>query len=1677
DRSESREIKKELEREKIILNNFIELNPYAISLHDAEGHNIRRNKAYIDYFKIIPSDEYSIFDDPIFKKAGYYNEIQKVKTQEFVKIPELWYNLHDISPEYPEVDKCFRLTIFPIIKQKDSHEKYGALIEDVTEQKKAEQKLKESEESFRIILDKAVPAMAIGDLEGNIFMVNDLTSKMTGYSKEELLQMNASDIGLEIIPMNHKKKYWDKLTIGEHIETMGMHRRKDGSVLPVEITIVKLKLKDQPVIAAFVKDISKRRELEQELKGSEEMYRMISENANDIISIISNNSKFIYCNEAFKRILGYTPEELIGTSIFKIIHLEDQKTIFQKFKKLIKTGLIKDITRIRCKDGTYKWLETIGKAVFDENKQLTKLIAVSRDITEQKKMAEKIQESEIKYRTLFEQAADAVILIDPESGEFVEFNTKAHEHLGYTREEFKKLRIPDFEVLQSAEDVKAEFNKILKNGIDVFETKQRTKTGEIRDILVSAKPVEIRGKKYIQTIWKDITEQKKMAEKIRESEIKYRTLFDQAVDTVILIDPESGEFVEFNTQAHEHLGYTREEFKKLRIPDFEVLHSAEEVKASFNKILEDGIAMFETRHKTKTGEFRDILVSAKPVEIRGKKYIQAIWKDISDTKKAEQKLKDSEEKYRELFEKSPISLWKDDFSNIKKYIDNLKAQGVEDLREYLDENLEEFKLIISSIEILDVNKKTLELFKFNTKEDLINRFKDLFPNEAITSYKEGILAFSEGETKFEIELNTLTSVGERLKILSIGEIVSGYENDWSNVLISVTDITDLKKTEQLLKESEEKFRNIAEQSLMGIAIAQDNQIKYINKTYADMWGYNIEEMMNWQIKDVVNVIHPDDRVFILKQLAKKQQGKSDIINQYQYRGIKKSGEIIWVDNYSKTIKFKGKSADFITVINITDKKKAIQNLIDSEEKYRHLFEQSPNTIVLFDLNGTILEFNNKLQNMFGYNRDDFIGKNFSEINVIHPDSLPKAIELFKEIINKGGSATAEFLFYRKDRSLMWGLTHGKLIKLGDKYFIQSIIQDISEHKESEKNLIEYARKLEILNRIILTGNKTDDLLKLLKKGLRSTLELMYFDAGAIYIINESKNNAELICYRGLSLDFLETSKWGLLKDGPYNRVFNQGRPIFRQDYSKIEPNNTDKWNFQTFAIVPLIANKEIIGSLNIISKSNHIFSIQEKDLLLSIGRELGSVISRMKIEESLKEKKRFLSNIFTSIQDGICIIDENHNILQVNPKMEEWYSSMIPLLNKKCYEIFCNSLQPCEDCSCLNSIERKEPLIKIAPKKKRNIDEDGIIETYIFPFQDKQTGEISGIVEYMRDVSEKHEFKNRLRDSEEKSKSILESIKEGYFEVDLQGNITFINNGINNIFGYESDELIGTNFNNFVEENTNKKLRNLFYEIYKTEIPQRSFQFKAKKKNNENLFIETSIYLKFNSKGRKIGFYGLLRDITLNKQAEKLIKEEIRRLKELDKLKNEFVYRASHELKTPLNSISSASNLLLRLHSNKLDKRTQEILEIIKKGGDRLELLINSLLDVSKIEKGALELTLEKINIVDLIKQTVRDLFYLVEEREMNIEIKIDKDLYLIVDKIKIEQVLMNLIVNSIKYTPPRGNISISAKINTNYIDISIKDDGIGFNEEEKKKIFKKFGKIERYGKGSNIITEGSGLG
>ena len=221
----------------------------------------------------------------------------------------------------------------------------------------------------------------------------------------------------------------------------------------------------------------------------------------------------------------------------------------------------------------------------------------------------------------------------------------------------------------------------------------------------------------------------------------------------------------------------------------------------------------------------------------------------------------------------------------------------------------------------------------------------------------------------------------------------------------------------------------------------------------------------------------------------------------------------------------------------------------------------------------------------------------------------------------------------------------------------------------------------------------------------------------------------------------------------------------------------------------------------------------------------------------------------------------------------------------------------------------------------------------------------------------------------------------------------------------------------------------------------------------------------------------ILQDITPKKNAEFIIKQEVKKLQDLDQKKTDFVNRASHELKTPIASIYGACQLLYELYKDQLNEEALDLLNIALRSGARLKHLVYNLFDVSKIDAYNFKLTKHRIDLIKIFQDCIDDLSYLINTNKLKVSLECPKEIHIVADEFKIEEVISNLLMNSIKNTPSGGKISCNLKKKDNYIEVTIQDTGIGITEEEMKKIFTKFGKIERRDVDVEIDSEGSGLG
>ncbi|MFX1364744.1 MAG: PAS domain S-box protein, partial [Promethearchaeota archaeon] len=339
------------------------------------------------------------------------------------------------------------------------------------------------------------------------------------------------------------------------------------------------------------------------------------------------------------------------------------------------------------------------------------------------------------------------------------------------------------------------------------------------------------------------------------------------------------------------------------------------------------------------------------------------------------------------------------------------------------------------------------------------------------------------------------------------------------------------------------------------------------------------------------------------------------------------------------------------------------------------------------------------------------------------------------------------------------------------------------------------------------------------------------------------------------------------------------------------------------------------------------------------------------------------------------------------------------------------------------------------------------------------------------DITDKVKAEQNLKESEEKFRTIADQSLIG-IDILQDGKVMYVNNALSTIVGYPIEEISNWKPRDYHKLIHPEDLSQVFESIAKVQDGNTGSTIryicrivtKDKKVKWVEIFSKLIMF-----RGKRAVLSSTI-DITAKMKAEK-------KLKEINQMKSELLRRTSHELKTPLVSIKGFSDLLLHLHSDKLDTDAISLIDEINQGCVRLEHLIKDILKTSELDLGKMQLKREVEDLAFLINFSIRELRGLAEIRRQTIEMDIHDSLITKFEKERIHEVLGNLIMNAIKYTPTRGHIKIQTEIKNGFYIVSVKDDGIGFTDKEKSKLFTQFGKIEHFGQGLDVVSDGSGLG
>ncbi|MHA2247740.1 MAG: sensor histidine kinase [Candidatus Hodarchaeales archaeon] len=716
---------------------------------------------------------------------------------------------------------------------------------DITKQKEAEEKLSKSEEQYRSLFENIPIGLYRSTPDHKFLAANPTFIKQVGFSSfEELLSINSEKLATR---RNYQRDRF-LMEINAKGEAKGLEselKQSDGTSIYIRENARAIK-DSKGLIICFegsVEDITDRVLAEEALRESEEKYRSLIDNLSDIVIELDSEGNFSFISPQAVDVLGYIPEEEIGKSGFDFIHPDDMGEALELFQKALTGEQIYNFEyRAKHKKGHYVPVSVSGRIIEKDDE--FKLISVLRDITERKKVEEDLVKTKTRLEYLLKSSPAVIYTCEPWGdfpATFMSENVK--ETTGFEVHEF--VYNPSFWISGIHPDDR---QRAVDNFKDIVQKKHYSKTyrfkhknGSYHWMLDEATVILDEQGNPIETVgyWTDITERKEAEEALKESEEKFRLFFESAPISIATSSLDGYTFT-MNQKTFEIMGYTEEELRTIDLKDTYV--NPQKRNEVLQKLMSSGsLKDCEVKRRRKDGSEFIAVLNAQIIEKGGEKIILSTMQDITQQKIAEEKLQKSEQRFRTLFNESPISLWEEDFSEVKQYIENLILQGIRDLRDYLDNHPQEVIKLSNMVKIVDVNSETLKLYKINQKEDLLKSLSIVFGKESFSILKEEIIALAEGQTMFESEAINYTLTGDRMHVLLRMNVVLGFEKTLSKILVSIIDITKLR-------ESEERLRAFMDSATDAFFLL-DSELNIIefNKNLVESWNLSEKEVIGKNI--------------------------------------------------------------------------------------------------------------------------------------------------------------------------------------------------------------------------------------------------------------------------------------------------------------------------------------------------------------------------------------------------------------------------------------------------------------------------------------------------------------------------------------------------------------------------------------------------------------------------------------------------------------------------------------------------------------------------------------------------------------------------------------------------------------------------------------------------------------
>jgi PAS domain S-box-containing protein len=1360
--------------------------------------------------------------------------------------------------------------------------------------------------------------------------------------------------------------------------------------------------------------------MDKKLKESEKRFRLTFELDSIGNCLTAVNGRFADVNDTLCNMLGFSRDELLSRDFISITHPDDIEISKKNFHQLLSRE--KDCSslekRFIKKNGSIIWINLITTLLRDTKEQPVHFISHFIDITDRKLGEEALKESEQKYRDLVEGSPDAIaIYID---GKVVYANnacvtlsraSSVDQLIGMSVIDFVHPDYLDF--VSHRMDQLSEFS----NPSSLAEEKLLRLDGTGILVEVKAIPIKYNQKEAVQIIIRDITERKLAEEALRQSEDRYRQLYENSSMGIYRTTP-GGEILMANPALLKMLHYSSFEELAQRNLEKDGFEPSYNRKSFINQIETNGeIKGLEAKWTCKDGTVVYVRENAHLFcDSKGKPlYYDGTVENITEHILAEEQNTRNEHLFKLFFEHSPASIAMFD---------------------------REMNYIITSTRFL----KDYDL----SSQNVIGRSHyEIFP-EIPERWKIIHRRCLNGET-IKSDEDTFLRTNGKLDWIS-WEICPWYQpnHEIGGIILFSEVISERKYMQEALQKSEERYRSLFKNAPVGVFYSTSSgKIISVNDEYARIMGYDSPD----ELKEIVNLPTIEEKIYIryddLPNILKKAVSTPGTWMKSEQHFRSKDGKHLIANLRIRALP---ENVDQLEgfLEDVTERRLAEETLRQSEERYRRLVDNAPTAVAVASLaTGRLLYLNNNALDLMGPIPQ---GKNIHDYSVLDFYANPnQRAEIMRILIKEGHIANIEIQLKNLDNRQITTLASSLITTFKNEPAIFISFYDITDRKLAYEMLA-------------ISEVRYRSLFESAKDGI------LILDFGTGIIVDVNPFFTELFGYSHEKLIGKEIWEVRLFKD----IISDKGKFLLLQEkeyvhYEELSLRRAD--------------NRQVI-----VEFVSNVYSANQHKVIQCNVRD---ITERKRMEIELRESEERFRMVFENMFDGISIYDENpdpykRKLIDCNERYAEMAGrsreELLKLGNTMELQVTLDNSANRNRLESLSSGTAFQGTFSwIRPDGKANV-----IEYSSRPIKWQEKTYSIGID---RDITDKAEIEKELKKYrenleilvEEKTeqltkqniffRTLIDTIPNPIYVKDTNLRYTEVNKAFEECFGIKRVNVLGKkNFDILGIEGS--KFANNYDEQLLTEYNSVIYQSFSNVKGKGT--VPVLIYKSsFGLPGKKPeGISAMMIDITEQKEMEKNTLEALKKEKLLNELKTNFISTVSHEFRTPLTTILSSADLLANYHRRWEEAKIMGHYSKIQNAVHYMISMLDEVLIISRSDRGKIEFNPSTMNLRDFSADIIEQVkIQALPHHNIIYDYRITYQ-EIIADSKLLDHILINLLTNSVKFSPSGGDITLLIEDENEFIKFTIKDNGIGIPHEDIHNLFEPFFRAQ-----NATGIKGTGLG